>query len=453
MKTEGTIIVELASGGYPFPYGFAGLKLLFLNSSTVTCRQVISMSSKQTRKNPFWHLTRKIAAMPPPTKSPPPSRPVFTPKMSSAPTMKRAAPPILMEDASFERFMGLIRDVRVEAQNIAKSIADIKKACELTDKKVRDQELKASLEHNLKIFNYNKSQVQNRITELRNLAEANSQIYDLHGDEIVILENLWERIVLNLPSSSTSDAATVLSVMPKLEADLRELIFQAGYATIPPRLNQHLKQLRPGRTLDFHGTFEDELPNREDRVKILQMLYQHPLAVEEGIIDVENGVVYRASKNPSRRLASFGLIVATFLAGIGIIFALANLGSSLNLENWPVNANRFTELLVGYLFITIGGAVHIGIDVLKQARANKSQSFLAIEDMVLWIHVKELSIIAGVASLIVGIVGLALLTQKIDWATAFFVGYSIDSFVDLFLQRFTKTVATNTDAIKQSLTP
>jgi hypothetical protein len=367
--------------------------------------------------------------------------------------MKRAAPPISMENASFERFMGLIRDVRVEAQNITKSITDIKKACELTDKKVREQELKASLEHNLKIFNYNKSQVQNRITELRNLAEANSQIYDLHGDEIVILENLWERIVLNLPSSPTSDAAAVLSVLPKLDVDLRELIFQAGYATIPPRLNQHLKQLRPGRTLDFHGTFEDELPNREDRVKILQMLYQHPLAVEEGVIDVENGVVYRASKNPSRRIASFGLILATFLAGIGIIFALANLGSSLNLQNWPVNSNRFTELLVGYLFITIGGAVHIRIDVLKQARANKSQSFLAIEDMVLWLHVKELSIIAGVASLIVGIVGLALLTAKIDWATAFFVGYSIDSFVDLFLQRFSKTVATNTDSLKQKLNP
>ena len=61
--------------------------------------------------------------------------------------------------------------------------------------------------------------------------------------------------------------------------------------------------------------------------------------------------------------------------------------------------------------------------------------------------------IAGVASLIVGIVGLVLLTPKIDWATAFFVGYSIDNFVVLFLQRFSKTVATNTDAIKQKLTP
>lgn len=341
----------------------------------------------------------------------------------------------------------------MEAQNIAKSLFDIKKACELTDKKVREQELKASLEHNLKIFNYNKGQVQNRIKELRSLAEEHSQIYDLHGDEIGILENLWERIVLNLPTSTNLDAADVLSLMPKLEADLNELIFQAGYATIPPRLNQHLRQLRPGRHLDFHGTFEDELPKREDRVKILQMLYQHPLAVEEGIVDVENGVVYRASRKSSRRMASFGLILATFLAGIAIIFALANLGSALNLQNWPVNANRFTELLVGYLFITVGGAVHIGIDVLKQARANKSHSFLAIEDMLLWLHVKELSIIAGVASLIVGIVGLALLTSKIDWATAFFVGYSIDSFVDLFLQRFSKTVATNTDALKQKLSP
>lgn len=392
-------------------------------------------------------MSRVIASAPPP--KPPLSSPKRSPP-AHQPVLETARPLNLNPEEADMRFLGLIRDIRAEAQNISKYLQDIKKICELTDQKVREQELKSFLQQNLEVLEYNKTQIQDRVKELRKLAETYPQIYDMNGDVIAIIENLWQRIAVNLPRSPDEEANQILQRLPKIDKDVNELVFEAGYLTIPPRLNQHLEQLRTGRCLDFHSTFEDELPKREDRVKILSLLYTHPLAVD-GVVDVENGLVYRASRKQSRRWASLALIMATFLAGTIAVYLLAYLGSLLNIENWPIGPSRFTELLVGYLFLTVGGIAHIGIDVLKQARAEKGQSFMAIEDLALWIHVKELSISAGIGSVIIGIIGLAFLTPKVEWQTAFFVGYSIDSFVDLFLQRFGKTVATSTEALKEKM--
>jgi hypothetical protein len=346
--------------------------------------------------------------------------------------------------------LGLVREISAEAQNIAHYLEDLKKTCELTDPKVREKELKSFLGKYLQALESNSKKIQNLIVEARGLEDTFPQIYDLNADLIASIENSWEKVAINLPRSQSEPADQILQRLPTISHDINDLIFQAEYLTIPPRLNQHLEELRSGQYLDFHGTFEDELPNREDRVKVLSLLYQHPLAVD-GVVDVESGIVYAASKKQSRRLASFGLILLAFLAGVGIVVFLSYVGGSLNLANWPIGQQRLSELLVGYLFLTFGGIAHIGVDVLKQTRSKKGQSFMAIEDLGLWIHVKEMSIIAGIGSLIIGIIGLALLTPKVEWETAFFVGYSIDSFVDLFLQRFGKTVATNTEALKGKL--
>ena len=56
-------------------------------------------------------------------------------------------------------------------------------------------------------------------------------------------------------------------------------------------------------------------------------------------------------------------------------------------------------------------------------------------DWLLWVHVKETPIVYGIVSLWVGLVGMTALGQG-GVSGAFFIGYSLDSFVDLFLSRF-----------------
>lgn len=367
--------------------------------------------------------------------------------VSRAPPAAVSVSPDARFDPHFDQMLGIVRDIRAEASNLMRVLSELKGKSELTNKKVRAQELIATLHEGGTIFGRSREQINRRLEWLQELLLERSYLYDLYGDEIAVIGNLWERVSLNWPSPKEEDEAEVLRRVIKVDRDLSELIFHAGYLTIPNRVNQHLEQLRIGRPLDFHRTFEDELPKPEDRIKILRLMHSHPVVIE-GIVEIDSGLIYRASPHHRRRLASYLLILGTFLAGALVVFFFAHIDNWLNLKDWPVESNRFMELMVGYLFITLGGVAHIGIDALKQARASKGRSFLALGDMLLWVHIKELSIIAGMVSLLIGILALAVLTPKIDWQMAFLVGYSIDSFIDLFLQRFTKTVATSTQVLR-----
>jgi hypothetical protein len=82
---------------------------------------------------------------------------------------------------------------------------------------------------------------------------------------------------------------------------------------------------------------------------------------------------------------------------------------------------------------------------------NKEASLLAVHDWLLWLHVKESALLMGVLYIWVGLIGLAFTVDTVQWAMAFFVGYSIDSFVDLFLQRFSQAASARTEALREDL--
>jgi hypothetical protein len=344
-------------------------------------------------------------------------------------------------------FLGFLRDIRAEAQNLQRSITDIKLKSELTDKHIRTTDAETALQEGRKIFSHTDTQIKRLFKSIRNLMEQHPRLYDWASDEITHVENVWMRVSLNW--------LDVLQKIPPLEDDkfkrqitkaselLDELILQIGKLTIPIRINQHLEELRIGQTLEFHLEFSDELPKLEDRQKILRHLQSHPEVID-GVVDPESGLIYHASPRKMRWLLSYILIVMFISIGVLLIFLL---------RTWNIlpASQSLGDLMRGYFAIIIGGIAHVGIDALKQARTNKGQSFTALEDWLLWIHVKELSIIVGIVSLWVGFIGLVFSVQNLDWPIAFFVGYSIDSFMDLFLQRFNKTASEAKEAIREQL--
>jgi hypothetical protein len=169
-------------------------------------------------------------------------------------------------------------------------------------------------------------------------------------------------------------------------------------------------------------------------------MHTHPLVVN-GVVDVDQGIIYSVSLKSWRRFLSFLPVLILPVIG-AIIFKFID---DADLIADPAKSYN----LGGYAALIAGGYVHVIVDALKQARDEKGQSFLAVEDWLLWFHVKELSIIVGLISLFIGYAGLSYFLKKpAEVSTAFFIGYSIDSFVDLFLARFSKTVATHTAAIK-----
>jgi len=283
--------------------------------------------------------------------------------------------------------------------------------------------------------------------------EDNPVLLDNDGDAITTMENVWERVDPRwpkFPENVDSDENAILAQIAEVDAILCEVIRAAEILTLPDRINERLRELRVGQTINFHVEFSDELQEPAARVIALNYLHDHPLIVL-GVVDVENGLIYRASSNIwQRRLSPLYIALPTIVGGWLIYLSYTFL--PLLKGNVPHNSNDVLPYVMAYIAVIAGGFAHTAVDAVKQYRSNKGQTFTALGDLLMWIHVKQAPIFAGILLLWMGFVGLIVSQQGPDWGAAFFVGYSIDSFVDLFLQRFTSVASTRTDALRTQLT-
>ncbi len=379
----------------------------------------------------------------------------------------------------YARFMGMLRDIRAEVQNLRRVMIRLQVSEEIEDPLVRAQEILNIVEKRREIYTYNRQQIENRINELRALIVATPMLYDRFGDEVTHIENFWERVTFDWPPDISTipieqpeedenpldenmqtmlKSQFVLRRAQETIVNLDNIIYHAALLSIPGRLNQHLEQLRIGQALDFDATFVDEVDKPEDRRKILEYLSARPMVVQNGIIDAANGMVYHASSNAWRRRLSYLYILLAIAVGALLSLLVANAQEWFGINDFFIESGRRNELLTGYVFVILGGVIHLGVDALKQARGSgtetHSRALIAIEDWLLWVHINELGILMGIFSLWVGFFGLLTITETITWQTAFFVGYSIDSFIDLFLERFNTTkTAKNTLITAQINTP
>ncbi len=70
----------------------------------------------------------------------------------------------------------------------------------------------------------------------------------------------------------------------------------------------------------------------------------------------------------------------------------------------------------------------------------------------LWLHVREMSVLYSVLWADLGFILLTAMVSNLDWKLAFAAGYSIDSVTDLFLSRFESLVGKASAQIKPSAT-
>jgi hypothetical protein len=362
------------------------------------------------------------------------------------------SPELGAEHDNRKRMLGVLRSLRAEAQNLQQSLDTVKQKSELADETVRAHEVRTALLSNEPIFKYNRTKIRALLSELDHLRDQDAELYDWAGDELTHIANYWERASRLWPDVSTSEAQ-IGAQIGRASEQLDELVFHCALLTIPNRVNQHLSYLSVGQTCDFHETFSDELPKIEQRLKMLNFMYAHPSSVN-GVVDVERGLIYRAAPKMSRRVGS-ALMILGVAALCGVLaYWLRDVALWLGVAEGDIPATGHRELLAGYLVVLLGGFVHIGVDAIKQVRQaqqKRGPTFLAISNWLMWAHVQELYIIVGIVWLFIGFVGSMVVLKRVEFFTAFLVGYSVDSFVDLFLQRFTRFSSTGTDALKASL--
>ena len=340
---------------------------------------------------------------------------------------------------SAQRLFGLVREIRAEIQNIERSLDAVDAALALIAPASRSAELAAAIGGLNTILDENRPAVDERFTVLRDLLDATPSLSDAASDEVVTLENLWRRLLGSIKWDAKTPESTVRAGMAAARGYAREIEWHAGLVTVPARVKQHLAGLRVGNKLRFDATFADEMRDPKQRREMLTYLRDHP-AFADGVVDVEHGLIYRASPRLRRRLVSYvGPPAFAILGGLLFLYVITNgipaIGLSLN-DVTGLKPEGFTNLLATYVLLGAGQIAHIVVDAVKQQQRG-DDSFRAIDDWLLWIHVREMSIVVGILALWLTLYGLAVaFPSGINGVTAFTAGYSIDSILGLFITRF-----------------
>ena len=254
------------------------------------------------------------------------------------------------------------------------------------------------------------------------------------GDTVRHLRDEWEQMVANpLLQNPNGDLAShdQSRYLTMLDEHIRKIEYFVGFLTIPARLNDWLAKARPGYYIPFHVVFEDELPDPQDRVKILNYLAWSPNAVNGGIVDPVNGLIYRYSDNVRDRLKSLMLLVVAFALATLVVMA----APLVSAPGWPLQSENLSTLVVSWGALLAGVLVHIGVGGAKRARGEGGlPPVIAVGDLWFLLNAHTGEILQKVLFALVGLFGL-IFTAGLANATpfnAFLVGYSLDSVVELF---------------------
>jgi hypothetical protein len=250
------------------------------------------------------------------------------------------------------------------------------------------------------------------------------------GDNVRHLENLWQVVgdspIIATPGANLS-APEQVRAFALCDETCDQLIGLLGHLTIPARLNDWLTDAWSGYLLSFHDLFSDELPHREQRQEVLQLLASVPGIVEGGLVDPASGLIYPYHPGKRQRVGvCVGLLVAYLVAttGIGLIGWLAPISSAgTTFGAW--------HLLLRWILVILGLVTHYGVN--RSKGGNPGLGSIPLGHPTCAIDARSGTILLKGLLMLIGFFGLLLLAPnggggQLDF---FLVGYSLDSFVGI----------------------
>jgi hypothetical protein len=436
-----------------------------VNDSTVSSPDSSGMEQKPANRSLY--------------KSIPPDNRESPPKMTVPDTPDEATSTYVVRND----FYGTLRTIRAEIENLRDSLDAIKKADAADKCDNREKIFKPAWDENQEIIQNNINPVTdmfNRFSkEIYSKEPGGSDLYDDKSDEVTRLENQWQRFVKiwdRLGKSKKYDETVVfLGRIDDLDKLLCRMIYRINILTVPGRINDHFRTLWPGQELDFSKNFGDELCKKDDAPPVLTYIKNHPKCIY-GVVNEEKGVIYKVDPSAWRRFGSIAVIGIIWFFTFLLIYLLPVVLSAtrypfsiavpnMTIANISVTSLDFASstpvdtkitglfLCVCYAFVIIGGLAHVLIEGLKQAKSAPTGSRLAVEGWIQWFHINEQQNWAAALSLFIGFIFMIVVLKTADYATAFFIGYSIDSIVDLFITRLDIAATAKTDEIKKIISP
>ncbi|HWB87310.1 MAG TPA: hypothetical protein VG675_24420 [Bryobacteraceae bacterium] len=339
--------------------------------------------------------------------------------------------------ASDSQMFGLLREIRSSAQYLQKEAADALVRTLTLDAAARAASLAKALPAALL------TRVDNIITPqldaIRTVFLEDVREFEWCSDSVTAIGLTWARVKDRWPAADTPFEESQQR-LGFIAADLDVIVFRCAELTLSPRINETLENLRVGQPLDFEFEFGDELPvGAELRKRLLLELAQEAKAIQNGVIDVSQEVIYKAAASRNAQRRSVFELVALIVCG-GLVIPLLVMPWIFQIMQqpdgriWNISANL--HFVVNYVLIFIGSGIHLLIEAVKSQRAESKPSFQAMNDWVLWLHVREMPVFWGIVYIWIGYVLLSAGIPGLSPQTAFFAGYSIDSITEVFLDRF-----------------
>jgi hypothetical protein len=253
------------------------------------------------------------------------------------------------------------------------------------------------------------------------------------------LENHWP------PDPQKPDLA--LGILRSVRDELDEIIFICLENVLTPDINDRLPNLEVGQPLDLEFVYGKDFPlDPERRKRLVLEVAQEQAIIRNGVFDPESGLIYRIAPTEKERRKSLWRLVLLIL--LGGLLALGACFLTPLLPAWPIQRARWSGLLSNYVSLFLGAGFHTAIDALKQKRAQTKASFAAMDNWLVWLHIREKPLIYAILWADLGFILLTAMVHDMDWRGAFVAGYSIDSVTDLFLSRFQALVGKAAEQLK-----
>jgi len=338
------------------------------------------------------------------------------------------------------RMFGRLRNIRSACQYLQGRIAEVLKESAAMSAKQRRDHIADVLDH--AVLHRIDHKIEAQLRAIETIFDVDATELEWGSDEVTSIELTWAEIKESL-ASAIAAAGNAEQQFKPVQDDLDRIVYCCASLTLSPRINDALQNLRVGQPLDIEFEFGEEFPQNLDlRKRLILELAQEAAVLEGGVVDADQGVVYKVASTRRGQIMSLWRLIAFLLLGLLLPLALAFGGKAL--PNWPFKVGSVYSLVANYLLILLGSGAHFAIEALKAAKQQTRPNFQALTDWVLWVHVREAKIFRGIAYIWVGYLLLTFGIPGLSWSTAFFAGYSIDSVTEVFLGRFEATVATQT---------
>jgi hypothetical protein len=356
---------------------------------------------------------------------------------------KVAKSKIVMNETKADALFGRLRELATRAQNLRDVVLVLSQDLPLlTDSAARDLARMALYEENFSHSDLNSKRIASLLEEICTISYGDGRAYSAYGDALGRIQIAWDKVEADWRKVVAARGRDCSRQLSRMASALDSLIYDSCEITIPSRIQDHLKLLPIGGALNFRDAYAQELSTESGRRRFLRYLNFYPAFVD-GLIDLENETIIRAAPAGWRRISTLFFASVLALTGFMLILLACWLGTVANLSGWPFKIDRVKEYCLAYAFLLIGAIAHVVITLLKQDRSASSSS-QALSDWVLRIHVRESAFYVSALSLCCGALAMPFLfATGISWQTAFFVGYSYDSFIDLFLRRFEGVVSSS----------